>query len=104
MPIWSAPLLCIPVGLLFYFEARWLIRYCLGRYEQKERKAARLIGAYGALFIPIIFGFGSIERAIPGRVGELTAYGFFVAVSCGFAFAVIASLNEGKELADGKDH
>lgn len=43
MPITYALLLCIPIGLLYYFGARWLVRFFLGLYEQKERRAAYLL-------------------------------------------------------------
>jgi hypothetical protein len=86
MPITYALFLCIPIGLLFYFEARWLIRYLLGRYEEKERRAARFFGVFGALLIPLIYCFGHIEDAFPGPAGRAIATGFFAAVSWGLSY------------------
>jgi hypothetical protein len=85
LPIPIALLLCIPIGFLFYFEARLLIRYCLGRYEQREPKAARLIGVFGALLIPLVYCFGLIEDSFPGNLGKATAVGFFWVASGGFS-------------------
>ncbi len=41
MPISIALWLGVPIGFLFYFEARSLILYSVGRFEQQERRAAR---------------------------------------------------------------
>ncbi|MGA2167655.1 MAG: hypothetical protein ABSG62_05545 [Terracidiphilus sp.] len=95
MPISLALLLCIPIGFLFYFEARWLIRYALGRYEQRERRAARLFGVFGASLIPSMYCFGIIEEAFPGRLGKTIAIGFFV-VAWGLVGSIFATLNERK--------
>jgi hypothetical protein len=81
MPISIAILLCIPIGLLFYFGARWGIRYASGRYELRERKAARLFGVFGALLIPLVYFFGRIEDALPGTLGKSIAIGFFMIVA-----------------------
>jgi hypothetical protein len=86
MPITYALLLCLPIGLLFYFEARWLIRYLLGRYKEKERRAALFFGIFGALLIPLIYCFGHIEDESPGSAGKAIAAGFFVAVSWVLAY------------------
>jgi hypothetical protein len=105
MPISIALLLCVPIGFLFYFEARWLIRYCLDRYESRERKAARICGCFGASLIPLIYCFGLIEREFPGMAGELFATGFFMVASWGFAGPVIATLNKGRKFeGDARDH
>jgi hypothetical protein len=77
MPISIALLLCIPIGLFFYFEIRWLCRRILGRFEKYERRAARVWGLFGALLIPLIYCFGWIEYAFPGRLGKVLAIGFF---------------------------
>ena len=76
MPISIALLLCIPIGLLSYFEARRLIRNWSGCYELRERKAAYLFGVFGALLIPLIYCSGNIEAALPGALGKAAAAGF----------------------------
>jgi hypothetical protein len=78
MPFYAVLLLCIPIGFLFYFEARWLIRYASGRYEQRERWAARFIGVFGVSLIPLIYSFRLIEDAFPGRLGKSIAIGLFL--------------------------
>ena len=92
MPISIALLLCVPIGFLFYFEARWLIRHLFGRYEQRERRAARLFGALGASLIPLMYGFGLIEKALPGHLGHTIAFGFFFAGTWGIMAAIVAVL------------
>ena len=96
MPISIALLLCIPIGFLAYFEARWLIRYLFGRYESRERKAALICGFFGASLIPLLYCFGYIEQEFPGRIGENLAMGFFMIGSWAFAGPVIAILRKGK--------
>lgn len=96
MPISIALLFCIPIGFLFYFEARWLIRYALGRYEQRERRAARLFGVFGASLIPLIDCFGLIEDAFPGRLGKTIAIGFFLVATLGLFAPIFATLDERK--------
>jgi len=96
MPISIALLLCIPIGFAFYYEARWLIRYFLGRYELRERRAARLFGVFGGLLIPMIYCFGLIEDALPGRLGKTAAIGFFMVATMGLVAPMFASLNKGK--------
>jgi hypothetical protein len=96
MPISYALLLCIPIGLLFYLEARWLIRYLLGRYEKRERKAACLFGAFGASLVPLINCFRLIEDALPGRLGTTIASGFFMVAAMGLVGTIFAILNNGR--------
>jgi hypothetical protein len=97
MPISIALWFGIPIGFLFYFEARWLLRFFLGRYERKERLAARFFGAFGVSLIPLVFCSGLIEHAFPGRLGEILAMGFFMVVGWGFWGMFIATVNEGRE-------
>ncbi len=78
MPINVALLLCIPIGFLFYFEARWLLRYTVGHYERKERKVARVLGVFGGLLIPAIYCFGRLGATFPGRVGEMFTIGLWM--------------------------
>ncbi len=105
MPISIAFLLCVPIGFLFYFEARWLIRYCLGRFESREHRAARICGFFGASLIPLIYCFGLIEQELPGRIGEFLAMGFFMVASSGFLGAVIAILGKGRKIeGDARNH
>lgn len=96
MPIAIALLLCVPIGFVAYIEARWLIRYVFGRYESRERKAARICGLFGVVLIPMIRCFGYIEQEFPGKTGENLATGL-LAITC-FAFAgpVVAILSKGK--------
>jgi len=96
MPISIALFLGIPIGLLFYFEARWLIRYWTGRYESPEHKAARICGFFGLSLVPLIYCFGFIGQEFPGRIGEILAIGFFMIASLAFAGPVIAILSKGK--------
>jgi hypothetical protein len=96
MPISIALLFCIPIGILFYFEGRWLIRYAFGRFEQRERRAACFFGVLGASLIPLIFCFGLIEHVFPGRLGETMAIGFFVAAFWALVGPIFANLIERK--------
>jgi hypothetical protein len=96
MPISIALWLGVPIGFLSYFEARWLIRYCVGRFDQRERRAARFCGAFGVFLIPLIYCFGLIEDAFPGRLGTTIACGLFAAVSFGFFGLILNTLNERK--------
>jgi len=96
MPISIGLLLGIPIGLLFYFESRWLIRYASGRFEQRERRAARLFGVFGALLVPLIYCFGLIEDAFPGLVGKTMANGVLVAVMGGLFALIFTIMNERK--------
>jgi hypothetical protein len=67
MPISIALLFCIPIGFLFYFMARFLLRSWFCRYEWRERRAACVWGAFGALIIPAIWIAGCLEDEYPGR-------------------------------------
>jgi hypothetical protein len=104
MPIFIALLLCIPLGFLFYFEARWLLRFFLGRYEQKERRAARLFGAFGALSIPLIYCTGLLGDAIPGRFGRTTAAGLFGVATMGLIGPFLKTLMDEKWRSFGRNH
>ncbi|HUA99545.1 MAG TPA: hypothetical protein VMA34_14540 [Terracidiphilus sp.] len=94
MPISFGLLLGIPIGLIFYFEARWAIRYALGRYEQRERRAARICGAFGVSLVPLIYCFGLIEDAFPGKLGQIAAGVFIWVIGAGFAGLVFGTLNK----------
>ena len=104
MPISLALWFCIPIGALYYFAARWLLRFFLGRYEQKERWAARLFGAFGTLSIPLIYWSGLIGDAISGRFGRAVAGGLFAVVALGLIGPLLMTLMEGKWRKFGKDH
>jgi hypothetical protein len=60
----------IPLGVLFFFQTRWLIRLLVGRYEKAERRVARYFGLFGASLIPLVYGTRLIEDAVPGGVGK----------------------------------
>ena len=93
MPISVALLFCIPIGLLFYMEARWFFRRFLHRYELRERKAACAWGLFGVLLIPVIYAHGLIQESFPGTTGRTIATGFFVVVGllvCSPIFAILA--------------
>lgn len=96
MPISIALFLCMPSGFLAYVEARWLIRYFFGRFESRDRKAARICGFFGASLIPLLYCFGLIEQQFHGKLGENLAMGFIMVVSWGFAGPVVAILTKGK--------
>jgi hypothetical protein len=96
VPISIALLFCIPIGFLFYFEARWLIRYTVGDYGQRERRVARLLGVFGVALIPLIYSFGLVEDAFPGRLGKVLANGVIVVAGLGFTGSILAALNERK--------
>jgi len=72
-------LFSVPVGFLFFFQARWLVRLLLRRYEREERMLAVFFGIYGALLIPLAYGVKFIEGAFPGRLGKVLAAGLFAA-------------------------
>lgn len=94
MPINYALLLCIPIGLLAYIEARWMVRYVLGKYEARERRAARLVGIYGALIIPLIFVCGLAGNSLSGRTGKIITPVLFALISAGFVGPVFRVLFE----------
>jgi hypothetical protein len=96
VPISIALWFCIPIGFLFYFEARWLIRYALGRFEKRERRAARLFGVLGASLIPLTYCSGLIADAFPGRLGKTVASGFFALAVMGQFSPMLVTLNERK--------
>ncbi|MGA2753100.1 MAG: hypothetical protein ABSE53_04980 [Terracidiphilus sp.] len=104
MPISIALLLGIPLGFLFYFEGRWLLRFFLGRYEQKERRAARFFGAFGALSIPLICCSGLIADAIPGPLGKAVSGGFFGIATIGLVGPLLKTLMEEKWRSFGGNH
>jgi branched-subunit amino acid permease len=84
MPINYALLLCIPIGLLAYFEARWMSRFLLGRFEERERRAAWLVGAYGALIVPLIYICGVAGDTLSGRIGKFVGPVLFALISLVF--------------------
>ena len=96
MPIDFALLFCIPIGILYYFAARWSLRFFLGRYEQKERRAARLFGAFGALSIPLIYCSGLVGDAVSGRFGQTIAGGLFAVAALGLVSPLLKTLMKGK--------
>jgi hypothetical protein len=96
MPIYLALLLCIPIGFFAYFEARWLILHVMGRYESRERKAARICGFFGVSLIPLLRCFGYIEQEFPGRTGENLAMGFLMVAYGAFAGPIILILRKEK--------
>jgi len=104
MPISYALLLCIPIGLLFYFAARWLLRFFLGRCEQKERRAALTFGAFGALSIPLIYCSGLVGDAISGRLGRAVAGGLFGIAALALIGPLMKLLMEEKWRDFGKGH
>jgi hypothetical protein len=104
MPINIALLFCIPIGLLYYFGARWLLRFFLGHYERKERRAAWLFGAFGALSIPLIYCSGLIGEAISGRFGQSVGEVLFAVAAVGLVGPLLMTLMEGKWRKFGKDH
>jgi hypothetical protein len=96
MPINYALILCIPIGLLFYFGARWLLRFLLGRYEQKERRAALFFGAFGALSIPLIYCSGLVGDTIGGRLGETVDGVLFAVAALGLIGPLLKTLINGE--------
>jgi Na+-driven multidrug efflux pump len=104
VPINIALLFCIPIGILYYFAARGLIRFFLGRYEQKERRAACLFGAFGTLSIPLIFCSRLVGDAISGRFGRAVADGLFAVVALGLIGPLLKTLMEGKWRSFGSNH
>jgi hypothetical protein len=96
MPISIALLLGIPIGLLFCFEARWLIRYAFDRHARRERITARFCGVCAALLIPLVCCFGLIEGALPGRLGMVVANGTIVVDMLPLVGSIFATPNERK--------
>ncbi len=62
MPISYALMLCIPIGLLFYFIARQLSRSIIGCFGRVERRAALAFGAFGVLLIPYLWIVGCLHE------------------------------------------
>ena len=104
MPISYALLLCIPIGLLAYFEARWTIRYVLGRYEQRERRAARLIGVYGALIIPLIYVCGLAGDSFSQPTGKIVTAVLFSSITAAFIGPMFVVLFDRRLRGDGSNH
>jgi hypothetical protein len=104
MPISLALWFCIPIGALYYFVARWLLRFFLDRYEQKERKAARLFAAFGTLSITLIYCSGLVGDAISGKLGQAVAGGLFAVIALGLIGPLLMTLMEGKWRRFGRDH
>jgi len=96
MSLWVALLFCIPIGLLFWMEARWFFRRFLDRYEKRERRAASVWGLFGALLVPMIYCYGVIQDALPGVLGRTIATGFFVVVGLGVCSPIFAILDKEK--------
>jgi len=74
MPISYALLLCIPIGLLFFWIGRLCSLYVLGRYEGRERRGAIAFGVFGFLLIPDIWTIGNLLEEFPGTTGMLISY------------------------------
>jgi hypothetical protein len=104
MPITYALLLCVPIGALFYFEMRWVIKRFFGSYGQKEIAAARLWGLFGALIIPFIYCSGLIGSLFPQRFETIVIAGIFVALSSAVLLPILAILTGKKEEGDARDH
>ena len=104
MPINYALLLCIPIGLLFYFGAVGLLHFFLGRYEQKDRAAAYLFAAFGALSIPLIYCTGILGDTIPGQYGRTIAGGLFGLIAVLLIGPLLRKLIEEKWRTVGKNH
>jgi hypothetical protein len=102
MPISIALLFCIPIGFAFYYEARWLTRYYMGRYELTERRGALAFGVFGGLLIPIIYCAGCAEESFSGKIGKMIAVGITVfagMIIAGFAGRILVSKKkEGNDL------
>ncbi len=96
MPSAVQIVLCVPIGLVAYFEARGLIRHFFGRYESRERKAALICGFFGVVLVPSLHCYGYIEQKIPGKTGEILATALIAIASWVFAGPVIAILSKGK--------
>ena len=104
VPMSLALWFCIPIGALYYFAGRWLLRFFLGRYERRERRAAWLFGAFGALSIPLLYYSGLAGDAISVRFGRAVAGGLFAVVALGLIGPLLMTLMEGKWRMFGKDH
>jgi len=87
MRISYALLLCVPIGVLLYWIARFCLRYLMGHYEQPERRAALIWGFFGALLIPTVWVNGGLQEEFPTIPGFVITYLLFLA-----EFLVIAGL------------
>ncbi|HEY1804052.1 MAG TPA: hypothetical protein VGG45_06185 [Terracidiphilus sp.] len=103
MPINYALLLCVPIGLLAYLEARWMVRFVLGRYGERERRAVRLVGIYGALIIPLIYVCGLAGASVSGRMGRIVTPVLFALIFGVFVAPLFRVLFE-KARADDANH
>jgi hypothetical protein len=98
MPISAALLFCIPIGIAFYFEARWLIRWATRRCDLKERRLAIAFGVLGALLIPVAYSACLAQSALSERLEKTIAVGIIVAVAgCIAGFAGCAFVSDQKE-------
>ena len=79
MPISYALLLCIPIGFLFFFIARLMSRFVIGRYERTERRASAAFGVFGALLIPTIWIFGCLQEEFPNIPGMAIGFSLYAA-------------------------
>jgi len=100
MPITYALFLCVPIGLLAYFEARWLIRYVSERYAQRERKAVRLVGVYGALIIPLIYVCGRAGDSFSSPTGKIVTAVLFSLITAAFVGPMFVVLSDREPRGD----
>ena len=103
MPISFALLLCIPIGLLFFFIARLSSGFVIGSYGRRERRASLAFGVFGVSLIPDLWTFGCLQEEFPNTPG--TAIAFLLFVVEGLVLAAIFRLfpRRGMDVSEPKE-
>ena len=96
MPVNFTLLFCIPIGILYYFAARWSLRFFLGRYEQKERRVRTPVWGLWCLVDPLNLLLRLVGDAVSGRFGQTIAGGLFAVAALGLVSPLLKTLMKGK--------
>jgi hypothetical protein len=104
MPISYAFLLGVPIGLFFYWVARFCLHYTTNSFGKVEHRASLAFGAFGVLLVPFLWTFGCLHDAFPNFPG--VALGFLLLlVESFFLMALFRPLPwRGMNESEPKDH